>query len=599
VFWSKIWLFIVAAVAAIAITIALLLPRPAQRARVQEERERLVVACDMVNILLRSNARVQVEVAGAFARTPAVVAALAEASGAATIDEARAKAARDIAEKTIADVEGARPDFAILLDRRGRVVAREGLDEAEFGDTMAGRFLIDDALAGYLRDDLWFAGNRLYRVAASPVVKRDPPADVVGAVVVGSAVDRTFAGELVKPLGAKISFYAGGQVTASSTDVVLDRELLDEYGKLAPSQGDPAEDCRVVKPFSTRSGSTEFSAVVARLPGEARHDDAFFTVFVERGKALGLGATLDAVRKDDLSFGNFPWLLVALGFVGALGVGLALMILEADRPLRRLVADAVKLAKGQVERLPEDRHGGRIGSVARSVNIQIDKLTREARAARRDLDQLLGPGPDGPSSSGSLGTLDLGGPPLPARPEVPKAPPPPSEFRFSDPLPPPELDLGGPPRPAAAPPSPPPSVPKGSPRPKPPVPSMPGMKVPTPPPIAPPAPVAARPAPPRALDDDILTDDPTGVGGPSRLAGPSGPTDPAEEAELRRVYDEFLELKKRCGEPTSGVTFAKFGDKLRKNRDELLAKPGTVGVKFSVYVKDGKAALKATPVKEG
>ena len=42
----------------------------------------------------------------------------------------------------------------------------------------------------------------------------------------------------------------------------------------------------------------------------------------------------------------------------------------------------------------------------------------------------------------------------------------------------------------------------------------------------------------------------------------------------------------------------KFVEKLRKNQDELMAKPGTVGVKFSVYVKDGKAALKATPVKD-
>ena len=49
-FWSKIWLFLLAAAAALAITVALLLPRPAQRARVEDERQRLVVACDVVNI---------------------------------------------------------------------------------------------------------------------------------------------------------------------------------------------------------------------------------------------------------------------------------------------------------------------------------------------------------------------------------------------------------------------------------------------------------------------------------------------------------------------------------------------------------------------
>jgi len=46
------------------------------------------------------------------------------------------------------------------------------------------------------------------------------------------------------------------------------------------------------------------------------------------------------------------------------------------------------------------------------------------------------------------------------------------------------------------------------------------------------------------------------------------------------------------------LTFAKFGDKLRKNKEELVQKTGCREVRFTVYVKDGKAALKATPVKD-
>ena len=72
-----------------------------------------------------------------------------------------------------------------------------------------------------------------------------------------------------------------------------------------------------------------------------------------------------------------------------------------------------------------------------------------------------------------------------------------------------------------------------------------------------------------------------------------------EEAYFRSVFDEFVELKNRCGESTSGLTYAKFVEKLRKNKDDLMGEPGTVGVRFQVYVKDGKAALKATPVNDG
>ncbi|MBK9030205.1 MAG: hypothetical protein IPL61_02500 [Myxococcales bacterium] len=583
-FWSKIWLFLLAAAAAVAITVALLLPRPAQRARVDDDRQRLVVACDVVNIQLKSAARTQVDVAGAFARQGDVVGALERASGAEALDEAQSKAARELVAQTIAGVAGTRPDFAILIDRRGRVLARAGsagVDESEFGDTMAGRFLVDDALAGYLRDDLWQIGKRLYRVAASPVIKRDPPLAYVGAVVVGNAVSKQFADELMRPLGATVGFYVKGELAISSSATVLDREVFAEYAKLAASPADLDTDCKSGQPFMATSGKQRLTALVARLPGEARFDDGFFAVYLEQAPPAGLGRTLDQVRKDDLSFANFPWVLVGLGFLIALAGGLALTVLEHDRPVRRLAADAVELAKGKGERLPEDRHGGRLGSVARSVNIHIDKLAREARAARRDLDQLLGPA-DG--SFGSLDAIDVPAPPRPA--------PPPAEFRFQ-PGPAtsaPELDLAPAPRapqPRSKTPAPiAPPVPRAK-TPAPVAPPVPRSK--TPAPIAPPpTPTVDQPA--RGLDDDIL----------ASAAGRRPPAaEPADEdAYFRSVFDDFVALKTTCGEPTAGLTFGKFVDKLRKNQDDLMSKPGTVGVRFSVYVKDGKAALKATPVKD-
>jgi hypothetical protein len=166
-FWSKIWLFLVAAAAAVALTVALLLPRPADRARKDDDRQRLVVACDVINIQLKSAARVQIDLAGAVARRAEVVSALERASAAPTIDAAAATAAREVTGQLLAEIEQARPDFAILLDRSGRVLARagsSGVDDS-FGDVLAGRFLVDDALAGYLRDDLW-KGRR------SPVPRR-------------------------------------------------------------------------------------------------------------------------------------------------------------------------------------------------------------------------------------------------------------------------------------------------------------------------------------------------------------------------------------------------------------------------------------------
>jgi len=56
-------------------------------------------------------------------------------------------------------------------------------------------------------------------------------------------------------------------------------------------------------------------------------------------------------------------------------------------------------------------------------------------------------------------------------------------------------------------------------------------------------------------------------------------------------------VKKQCGEPTSALSFEKFKGTLQRNKEALVARHACTRVKFTVYVKEGKAALKASPVK--
>ena len=71
-----------------------------------------------------------------------------------------------------------------------------------------------------------------------------------------------------------------------------------------------------------------------------------------------------------------------------------------------------------------------------------------------------------------------------------------------------------------------------------------------------------------------------------------------ENAEWMSVYEDFVRTKKECGESTDGLTFEKFSHTLKKNRDALIERHGCKRVKFSVYVKEGRASLRATPVKD-
>jgi len=610
VFWSKIWFFFIAVAGALALTIALVLPHPAARAMEREEQRRLTVACDVIRILLADDARKRVDLAGAFARTEEITKLLEDASGSAPLDEPHMKTARSKAETVLKGIKGDRqPDFAWLIEKRGRVLARVKADEKLFGDLVAGRPLVDDALAGYLRDDLWELNSTLYFVSASPVVRGG---EYVGAVVLGHQVTNELSKKLVSSLSVDVSFFLGDNTAASSRTIALDQAAL-RAGVDKLTDADLTADCRSHDPFPLRAGNEELTGIVARLPGEAATRRAFYSVFISRPADLGFIGSLHQVRQNDLAFDNFPWFLVAGGLLIVLGGGIVLMLLEADRPLRRLAAESVCLAKGDIEKLSEDAHPGKFGSIARSVNIHLDKVVREAKAAKKDLDQLLGPAPEG-----SLGTIDLLA--LPAvRPGgvAPASKPPPSDFKFSDSGQRPAI-----PRPETS-----PSVPPQAPPARKTPPSMPGVALPPPPGAAPPqvlatpaaptppparAPASTPPAPastpPRAVTPPAPTAVPVPV--PATQTGKLVDEDLVEEAPVeepppgridpyfKQVFDQFIAVKRSCSESISGLTYDKFAEKLIRNRDELRSKTGCREVRFTVYVKDGKAALKATPVKE-
>lgn len=104
-------------------------------------------------------------------------------------------------------------------------------------------------------------------------------------------------------------------------------------------------------------------------------------------------------------------------------------------------------------------------------------------------------------------------------------------------------------------------------------------------------------APPTYDDDD--DDGATMVARvPQELLDATNAEEAEQAAHFREVYDQFVATKKQCGESTAGLTFEKFSQTLRKNRDSIVNKHGAKKVRFTVYTKNGKAALKATPIKD-
>jgi hypothetical protein len=101
---------------------------------------------------------------------------------------------------------------------------------------------------------------------------------------------------------------------------------------------------------------------------------------------------------------------------------------------------------------------------------------------------------------------------------------------------------------------------------------------------------AAAPGPPA----ESLRAPPTAL---FQAATPPAAAEPSDEEHWRGVHAEFLRIRAQCGEPVEGLAYERFRPKLEKNKLQLIEKHGCRTVRFSVYVKDGKAALRATPVR--
>ena len=245
---------------------------------------------------------------------------------------------RKTLDDLVARTSKLKPQFVVAVDAWGRAVARAGVDEKDWGDNLSGFFLVRDALLGYMRDDLWLVGGKLYRVAAAPVIAQPEQGveSYVGVVAVGHEVDEGLARTLAQRASTRcgegtdpaskvcdthVAFFARGAPLANSGPTTLATDIKQEFAKRA---GTVTAD-GFLGPFTVAGEGTSYRVVAQRLPGEAGAQDAFFAVYSETPRGAGMVGTLRNLVKGDLGFDNFPWVLLGGGFVIAVILGLAFM----------------------------------------------------------------------------------------------------------------------------------------------------------------------------------------------------------------------------------------------------------------------------------
>jgi Double sensory domain of two-component sensor kinase len=605
-FLSKIWFIIVALVAGVALTFALIAPRPAVQKLGVLEGQRLDRAQYAAEQMFKVDAHKWIDRVNKLGRDAIVGDSLDAASRGTGEWTVLHKTLQERFRALIPDLTTGGIETLVALDAKGRVVARLGDDEAEYGDYLTGAELVADALRGYMSDDVWGTGGKLLRVAAAPVLSKGHDR-IVGVVYVGAETGPGLVERLKKNLDVDVALVLRGKVIAASrpiADLATLPDLIEKHAKeIAEVKRTPA--------LSLKSGQDDLLVVAAPFPGQAGQQGAYYALLGMQPAKSDLGSLLAHTSSDDLKWGNFPWIPLLVAVAIMMGIGLLTQRYEVEGPLARLRAEVAQLGRGEIQKIVDSRYGGKFGGLARDVNAAMERYTHAPAApsemAGKDLNAILGGKPVG-GSTFDLPSKDSafhGNTPPPAfGPPIATgfAPPPPPAF--------------APPRPASFAPPPPPASGSvfGAP-----VPSTgaglrsmpPGMGGPAllKPPAPAPAPVfkpspswAPQPAmvfPPAPLPAAALgggDDDEPQDSEATRIV----PFDESEEeaAHFAHVYDEFVQAKKQCGEPQAGLTIDKFLAKLRDNKATLVAKHGCRTVRFSVYVKDGRAALKATPVRD-
>jgi hypothetical protein len=546
--------------------------------------EALAADSSAVDWFLRDESRKRASALIPITLSPEIGAGLAKASGDAKIDRDTRFKVKAALTKAVGDVPpDLKFDYVWAVDNSGRVVANVGFEHTEEWE-LGGYESVADAVHGWIRDDAWVWKGRILRIVTRPV-EREAQGEPVGAIVGAKIVDDTFARAVSKRTGAAVGFYADGARVASGAPEGFDNASLDAItSDLKALDGD--KDYQDKGRSDVRVLGQHLGVVYARLPGETWELGAGYAV---GHLAVSVGTPFDFLTQaDNTDKEKVPTKLIVLFVVLLLGVGLGFTFAEHNRPLATFRNEALRLAKGEIDVLSPSRFRGAYKKIAADLNDGIEKVATKGGAPRRaaDLEQVLGPIPAQPQMS-AFSVPGPGGAPIesPTGSGARPLPRPPVSERGAAPrlrsgqsgqmpavaLAPDELGEGLDVRISAPTPAPGPKPPPPPRRPPPPAAGMPAAGMPA----------AAAPEP-----------EPIPAADPAPGAG-----DFDELADWRRVYEEFIALKRQCGEETGTLTFDKFKGTLQRNKDALVARHNCSRVKFTVYVKEGKAALKASPVK--
>ncbi len=539
-FISKFWTLLLALATGMMLAVIFLGKDVVNRERTENATAILYKEMTKVDVALKLHARERLDVLLSVAVDPSVRKLLHTAS---YYPDKKVKIRDDllaVLRKRNTDLGKYSADILFAIDLRGEVICQAGRDERQHGFNLSGFPVVDAALRGYLRDDIWKITNEIFLIASRPVIEQGR---YVGALVHAMKISNKLTTD-ISP-STQLAFFSSNMIAAFST--LKKTGVINAQGSyIAKPLDDVLRSPRFIKQGysdvqSIETPEGEFMAVYSRVRGEAAKNEVGFALIMPITRMTSPKEFYEKAGTQDIDALPQIWLII--GFLIIVGLGWLWNYLEGQRPITKLQKAIDDLEKSD----PKDqinvyRFRRRIRKVAKSINSLVDYKMRSLlesseSSPKSSIDSILGKPDNTRLSSAS--------------------------FKFSEP----SADEVPPPPPAL---------------------DDKASKTNEPP-------VVLSASPPKPLSDPTPPSEAPAV--PQKMSSPPPMTPEEEQEYFHKIYNEFISLKKKLDEPTDQLSFERFFGTVKKNRDMLVARYGCSQVKFRVYEKDGKASLKATPFK--
>ena len=544
-FISKFWMLLVSLAIGIVLAVILLARDVVDRERMDHATEILYKELTKIDVALKLHARERLDVLLAIAVDPEIRRSLAEISSRRTKIEA-------IREKLLTALRNHnnsfgkyKADMLIAIDKNGLVVSQVGKYERNHSYNISGFPVVDGALRGYLRDDILKLDKDVLLFAARPVIEQGR---YVGALVHAMKLTDKLAAEISPAI--QLAFFAGNVMVAvgASQKKGVKRAQGSYIAKplddVISSKSFLENGYSEAKLIDTQDG--QFISVYSTIRGEAAGNGVGYALVMPTSTMTSAAEFYEKAGTQDVEALPWGWLVLIVVLTALLGW--VWIYIEGERPVSSLMRDIKSLKKSDPkDQLNVYRYRRRIRKVATAVNAVIDYKIRALMEAddskKKSIDNILG------SRSSRLSS---------------------ATFKFVEPA---------------------------------------AEEIPPPPPAGTgPVKPLQRPSQQQESQSNIpISQTSQGHSQPRISVAQSmqqsdnsepNPMEPeVEKRYFKEIFDEFVALKKKLNESIEQLTYDRFEGTLKKNRDTLIARYKCSRVKFQVYEKDGKASLKATPVK--